>query len=83
MAIERPRLSGFDGKEQAILGWEGVMTEDWLGKWALQAASNSQGGARRSQRQEPLQPTRILPKSRMLQGFPISDTRFAPKLQRS
>jgi hypothetical protein len=30
-----PRLRGFDGKEQALPSWEGAMTEDWLGKWAM------------------------------------------------
>jgi len=34
VAIERPRLRGFDGKEQALPSWEGATTEDWLGKWA-------------------------------------------------
>ena len=33
--IERPRLRGFDGKEQALPSWEEAMTEDWLGKWAV------------------------------------------------
>jgi transposase-like protein len=33
--IERPRLRGFDGKEQALPSWEGALTEDWLGKWAM------------------------------------------------
>src|SRR3979490_9691 len=32
VAIERPRLRGFDGKEQALPSWEGATTEDWLGK---------------------------------------------------
>jgi hypothetical protein len=35
VAIERPRLRGFDGKEQALPSWEGATTEDWLGKWAM------------------------------------------------
>jgi putative transposase len=35
MEIERPRLRGFDGKEQALPSWEGAMSEDWLGKWAM------------------------------------------------
>jgi putative transposase len=35
VAIERPRLRGFDGKEQPLPSWEGAMTEDWLGKWAV------------------------------------------------
>lgn len=33
--IERPRLRGFDGKEQALPSWEEALTEDWLGKWAM------------------------------------------------
>jgi putative transposase len=33
--IERPRLRGFDGKEQALTSWEGATKEDWLGKWAM------------------------------------------------
>jgi putative transposase len=35
VAIERPRLRGFDGKEQALPSWEGATKEDWLGKWAM------------------------------------------------
>ena len=35
MEIARPRLRSFDGKEQALPSWEGAMTEDWLGKWAM------------------------------------------------
>ena len=35
VAIERPRLRGFDGKAQPLPSWEGAMTEDWLGKWAM------------------------------------------------
>ncbi len=33
--IERPRLRGFDGKEQALPSWEAAVAEDWLGKWAM------------------------------------------------
>jgi hypothetical protein len=33
VAIERPRLRGFDGKEQALPSWERATTEDWLGKY--------------------------------------------------
>jgi putative transposase len=33
--IERPRLRGFDGKEQPIPSWEAAVAEDWLGKWAM------------------------------------------------
>ena len=33
--IERPRLRGFDGKEQALPSWEATVMEDWLGKWAM------------------------------------------------
>jgi hypothetical protein len=32
---ERPRLRGFDGKEQAVPSWEAAVAEDWLGKWAM------------------------------------------------
>src|SRR5947208_14440381 len=35
VAIERPRLRGFDGKEQPVPSWEAAVAEDWLGKWAL------------------------------------------------
>jgi len=34
-AIERPRLRGFNGKEQALPSWEWATPEDWLGKWAM------------------------------------------------
>ncbi len=33
--VERPRLRGFDGKEQALPSWEAAVAEDWLGKWAI------------------------------------------------
>ena len=33
--IERPRLRGFDGREQAVPSWEAAVAEDWLGKWAM------------------------------------------------
>ena len=33
--IERPRLRGFDGKEQPIPSWEAAVADDWLGKWAM------------------------------------------------
>jgi hypothetical protein len=33
--LERPRLRGFDGKEQALPGWEAAQSEDWLGRWAM------------------------------------------------
>lgn len=33
--IERARLRGFDGKEQALPSWEGALSEDWFGKWAM------------------------------------------------
>ncbi len=32
--IERPRLRGFDGKEQPVPSWEAAVAEDWLGKFA-------------------------------------------------
>ena len=31
----RPRLRGFDGREQALPSWEAAQSEDWLGKWAM------------------------------------------------
>ena len=33
--IERPRLRGFDGREQPVPSWEAAVAEDWLGKWAM------------------------------------------------
>lgn len=33
--MARPRLRGFDGKEQALPSWEAAQNEDWLGKWAM------------------------------------------------
>ena len=33
--LTRPRLRGFDGKEQALPSWEAAQSEDWLGKWAM------------------------------------------------
>jgi len=33
--IGRPRLRGFDGKEQPVPSWEAAVAEDWLGKWAM------------------------------------------------
>jgi putative transposase len=33
--VERPRLRGFDRKEQALPSWEAAVAEDWLGKWAI------------------------------------------------
>jgi hypothetical protein len=35
IAIERPRLRGFDSKERALPSWEAAVAEDWLGKWAM------------------------------------------------
>src|SRR6266542_3022109 len=35
LEIERPRLRGFDGKEQPVPSWEAAVAEDWLGKWAM------------------------------------------------
>src|SRR5450759_4496185 len=35
VAIERPRLRSFEGKEQALPSWEAAVAEDWLGKWAM------------------------------------------------
>src|SRR5271169_136436 len=33
--IERPRLRSFEGKEQALPSWEAAISENWLGKWAM------------------------------------------------
>ena len=33
--IERPRVRGFDGREYALPSWESAVSEDWLGKWAM------------------------------------------------
>jgi len=33
--MTRPRLRGFDGKEQALPSREAAQSEDWLGKWAM------------------------------------------------
>ncbi len=33
--MARPRLRGFDGKEQTVPSWEAAQSEDWLGKWAM------------------------------------------------
>src|SRR5215510_3756248 len=33
--IERPRLRGFDGKEQPVPSWVAAVAENWLGKWAM------------------------------------------------
>ena len=33
--IERPRLRSFEGREQALPSWEAAISEDWLGKWAM------------------------------------------------
>jgi putative transposase len=33
--LERPRLRGFGGKEQALPSWEAAQCEDWLGRWAM------------------------------------------------
>ena len=42
--IERPRLRGFDGKEQPIPSWEAAVAEDWLGKWCVIGLSYSLSG---------------------------------------
>jgi putative transposase len=33
--LERPRVRARDGGEIALPSWEAAITEDWLGKWAL------------------------------------------------
>ena len=35
MEIERPRLRSFDGKEYVLPSWGAAVSEDWLGKWAM------------------------------------------------
>ena len=35
VAIDRPRLRGFDGKEHPVPSWEAAVAEDWLGQWAM------------------------------------------------
>ena len=33
--IERPRVRGLDGAERVLPSWENAVSEDWLGKWAM------------------------------------------------
>lgn len=35
MAIERPRVRSRDGKELSLASWDRAVSEDWLGKWAM------------------------------------------------
>jgi putative transposase len=35
MAIERPRVRGHDGKELSLASWDQAVSEDWLGRWAM------------------------------------------------
>ena len=35
VAMERPRVRGFDGKEVALPSWEAAQTDDLLGRWAM------------------------------------------------
>lgn len=34
-AIERPRVRSRDGKELSLASWDRAVSEDWLGKWAM------------------------------------------------
>ena len=36
--IERPRLRGFDGKEQPVPSWEAAVAEDWPSLWRPRAS---------------------------------------------
>ena len=35
VAVERPRVRDLAGQELALPSWDGAVTEDWLGKWAM------------------------------------------------
>ena len=35
IAMERPRLRGFDGREAPLPSWEEAVSQGWLGKWAM------------------------------------------------
>ena len=35
VAIERPRVRGLDGAERVLPSWENAVSEDLLGKWAM------------------------------------------------
>jgi len=35
IAVERPRVRGFDGEERTLPSWESAIGENWLGEWAM------------------------------------------------
>jgi hypothetical protein len=35
VTVERPRVRDLTGQELALPSWDGAVTEDWLGKWAM------------------------------------------------
>lgn len=35
VAVERPRVRAVDGGEMAIPSWDRAVSEDWLGRWAM------------------------------------------------
>jgi transposase-like protein len=35
VAVERPRVRGRDGSEMALPNWPVALSEDWLGRWAM------------------------------------------------
>lgn len=35
IAVDRPRVRARDGGERALPSWQAAMSEDWLGKWAM------------------------------------------------
>src|SRR6201982_371979 len=35
VTVERPRVRSLAGQELALPSWDGAVTEDWLGKWAM------------------------------------------------
>src|SRR6202166_2607595 len=35
VAVERPRVRDLEGHELSLPSWERAVTEDWLGKWAM------------------------------------------------
>ena len=39
VTVERPRVRDLAGQELALPSWDGAVTEDWLGKWAMNLMS--------------------------------------------
>ena len=35
VAVRRPRVRSFDGREAALPTWTAAQAEDWLGRWAM------------------------------------------------